>query len=70
MERLCNRNGKGFFNSGITVCDLFKLLKPLDVVFKVFTMDGDLKKGLLVATIFPVVILLGISLLREKKEAA
>ena len=31
-------------------------------------MGGDLKKGLLMATIFPVVILLGISLLKEKKD--
>lgn len=32
--------------------------------------DGDLKKGILVAILFPVVILLGILLLREKKEEA
>ena len=56
------------FRSSKLVKGAMSGLKPAVVGLIANAMGGDLKKGLLMATIFPVVILLGISLLQEKKD--
>lgn len=65
----CPKGGTAMFAFLALAGDLGGTIGPMSVGFVSGMAEGDLKKGLLVAAVFPIVLVLGLLVLRGKKTA-